>query len=118
MQHRPEHFPLELREPLEPEYMRCHEGARRQSLGQRGLEQEAPGEGSEKYYQSYLFHRLHHQQVEERGERQKDFGTPEVLATESVTLTIDGREVTVPAGTSVMRAASESGGSNTVTLLT
>ena len=44
-------------------------------------------------------------------ERQKDFGTPEVLATESVTLTIDGREVTVPAGTSVMRAASESGGS-------
>ncbi|MCB0560372.1 MAG: hypothetical protein KDD09_15565, partial [Phaeodactylibacter sp.] len=38
------------------------------------LEQEAPGEGSEKYYQSYLFHRLHHQQVEERGERQKDFG--------------------------------------------
>ena len=44
-------------------------------------------------------------------ERQKDFGTPEVLATESVTLTIDGREVTVPAGTSVMRAAAESGGS-------
>ena len=44
-------------------------------------------------------------------ERQKDFGTPEVLAEESVTLTIDGREVTVPAGTSVMRAASEIGGS-------
>ena len=38
------------------------------------IQRETPGEGSEKYYQSYLFHRLHHQQVEERGERQKDFG--------------------------------------------
>jgi len=44
-------------------------------------------------------------------ERQKDFGTPEVLAETQVTLTIDGREVTVPAGTSVMRAAAECGGS-------
>ena len=43
-------------------------------------------------------------------ERQKDFGTPEVKSEEMVTLTIDGREVTVPAGTSVMRAAAESGG--------
>jgi len=44
-------------------------------------------------------------------ERQKDFGTPEVLAETQVTLIIDGREVTVPAGTSVMRAAAECGGS-------
>jgi formate dehydrogenase major subunit len=43
-------------------------------------------------------------------ERQKDFGTPESKSTEKVTLTIDGREVTVPAGTSVMRAAAETGG--------
>ncbi|MBM3595361.1 MAG: formate dehydrogenase subunit alpha, partial [Alphaproteobacteria bacterium] len=43
-------------------------------------------------------------------ERQKDFGTPEALADMKVSLTIDGREVTVPAGTSVMRAAAECGG--------
>jgi formate dehydrogenase major subunit len=43
-------------------------------------------------------------------ERQADFGTPESRSNDAVTLTIDGREVTVPAGTSVMRAASESGG--------
>src|SRR3569623_3850467 len=43
-------------------------------------------------------------------EPQADFGTPEVLSAQMVTLTIDGREVTVPAGTSVMRAAAESGG--------
>jgi formate dehydrogenase major subunit len=43
-------------------------------------------------------------------ERQKDFGTPESPSTEQVSLTIDGRAVSVPAGTSVMRAASESGG--------
>ncbi|MXP40473.1 formate dehydrogenase subunit alpha [Altererythrobacter soli] len=43
-------------------------------------------------------------------ERQKDFGTPESQSAEQVTLTIDGREVTVPAGTSVMRAAAETGG--------
>jgi formate dehydrogenase major subunit len=43
-------------------------------------------------------------------ERQKDFGTPEAKSAEQVTLTIDGREVTVPAGTSVMRAAAEIGG--------
>jgi formate dehydrogenase major subunit len=34
-----------------------------------------------------------------------DFGTPSSDATESVTLEIDGQAVTVPAGTSVMRAA-------------
>jgi formate dehydrogenase major subunit len=43
-------------------------------------------------------------------ERQPDFGTPESRSSESVTLTIDGREVTVPAGTSIMRAAKENGG--------
>ena len=42
---------------------------------------------------------------------QADFGTPEVLSESQVTLTIDGREVSVPAGTSVMRAAALSGGS-------
>jgi formate dehydrogenase major subunit len=40
---------------------------------------------------------------------QKDFGTPASRSTEAVTLTIDGRLVTVPAGTSVMRAAAEQG---------
>ncbi len=44
-------------------------------------------------------------------EPQADFGTPEVLSETSVTLTIDGRAVTVPLGTSVMRAAAECGGS-------
>jgi len=44
-------------------------------------------------------------------ERQADFGTPAVQSDEAVTLCIDGREVTVPAGTSVMRAAAQSGGS-------
>jgi formate dehydrogenase major subunit len=43
-------------------------------------------------------------------ERQKDFGTPESTSAQMVTLTIDGRDVTVPAGTSVMRAAAEIGG--------
>lgn len=43
-------------------------------------------------------------------EPQKDFGTPESRAEEKVTLRIDGRSVTVPAGTSVMRAAAECGG--------
>ncbi|OYY70262.1 molybdopterin oxidoreductase family protein [Sphingomonas sp. 28-63-12] len=40
---------------------------------------------------------------------QVDFGTPASLASELVTLTIDGRTLTVPAGTSVMRAAAEDG---------
>ena len=38
-----------------------------------------------------------------------DYGTPESSSTEQVTLTIDGQEVTVPAGTSIMRAAMEAG---------
>ncbi len=40
---------------------------------------------------------------------QVDFGTPASRASAQVKLTIDGREVTVPAGTSVMRAAAEQG---------
>ena len=41
---------------------------------------------------------------------QDDFGTPSVQSATTVTLTIDGRPVTVPEGTSVMRAAAECGG--------
>ena len=41
--------------------------------------------------------------------REIDFGTPASTAVEMVTLTIDGEEVTVPAGTSIMRAAMEMG---------
>ena len=37
----------------------------------------------------------------------RDFGTPVSVATEMITLTIDGYTVTVPAGTSLMRAAAE-----------
>ena len=44
-------------------------------------------------------------------EPQPDFGTPAACSDQSVTLTIDGRSVTVPAGTSVMRAAAECGSS-------
>jgi formate dehydrogenase major subunit len=40
---------------------------------------------------------------------QADFGTPASKSTYMVTLTIDGRDVTVPAGSSVMRAAAEQG---------
>jgi formate dehydrogenase major subunit len=39
----------------------------------------------------------------------RDFGTPASRSKESVTLTVDGFEVTVPAGTSIMRAAAEAG---------
>ena len=39
----------------------------------------------------------------------QDFGTPESRSTSMVTLTIDGVDVTVPEGTSVMRAAKETG---------
>jgi formate dehydrogenase major subunit len=38
-----------------------------------------------------------------------DFGTPASRAEKQVTLTIDGRAVTVPEGTSIMRAAMETG---------
>ncbi|MBB5985260.1 formate dehydrogenase subunit alpha [Sphingobium lignivorans] len=44
-------------------------------------------------------------------EPQADFGTPASTSEKLVTLTIDGRSVTVPEGTSVMRAAAECGGS-------
>ena len=38
-----------------------------------------------------------------------DYGTPASTSTEMVTLEIDGQEVTVPKGTSLMRAAMEAG---------
>ncbi len=38
-----------------------------------------------------------------------DYGTPASKAEEQVTLTIDGQEVTVPAGTSIMHAAMDAG---------
>ncbi|GAB3628759.1 formate dehydrogenase subunit alpha [Pandoraea terrae] len=38
-----------------------------------------------------------------------DFGTPRRESVQEVTLEIDGRQVTVPAGTSIMRAAAEDG---------
>ncbi|OCC23003.1 formate dehydrogenase subunit alpha [Croceicoccus estronivorus] len=44
-------------------------------------------------------------------EPQPDFGTPEVRSEKTVTLTVDGRDVAVPEGTSVMRAAASCGGS-------
>jgi formate dehydrogenase major subunit len=43
-------------------------------------------------------------------ERQPDFGTPEAGPAADVALTIDGRPVAVPAGTSIMRAAALAGG--------
>jgi formate dehydrogenase major subunit len=43
------------------------------------------------------------------GYDETDYGTPARVAASTVSLTIDGREVTVPAGTSVMRAAIEAG---------
>ena len=42
-------------------------------------------------------------------EPEKDYGTPASAALEPVTLSIDGVDVTVPAGTSVLRAAAEDG---------
>ncbi|MCB8837295.1 formate dehydrogenase subunit alpha [Aurantimonas sp. VKM B-3413] len=41
--------------------------------------------------------------------REIDYGTPASKAEKTVTLTIDGHEVTVPEGTSLMRAAMEAG---------
>jgi formate dehydrogenase major subunit len=38
-----------------------------------------------------------------------DYGTPPSKAADQVTLTIDGQQVTVPAGTSIMRAAMDTG---------
>ncbi|WP_353227708.1 formate dehydrogenase subunit alpha [Novosphingobium sp.] len=43
-------------------------------------------------------------------EPQADFGTPAVTSDTTVTVSIDGRMVSVPAGTTVMRAAALSGG--------
>ena len=37
----------------------------------------------------------------------RDFGTPAAKSKQMVTLTIDGFDVTVPDGTSIMRAAAE-----------
>ncbi len=42
-------------------------------------------------------------------EPEKDYGTPQVQGGEAVTLCVDGVDITVPAGTSVMRAAAEAG---------
>ncbi|WP_262690390.1 formate dehydrogenase subunit alpha [Kordiimonas aestuarii] len=41
--------------------------------------------------------------------KETDYGTPEVMSGEAVTLEIDGQTVTVPKGTSIMRAAKEAG---------
>src|SRR6516165_8235647 len=41
--------------------------------------------------------------------KELDYGTPAKIATQLVTLEIDGEAVTVPAGTSIMRAAAEIG---------
>ena len=38
-----------------------------------------------------------------------DYGTPKSKSQKTVTLTIDGKQVTVPEGTSIMRAAMDSG---------
>src|ERR1700683_2267703 len=38
-----------------------------------------------------------------------DYGTPRSKAEKTVTLTVDGKQVSVPEGTSIMRAAMESG---------
>ena len=41
--------------------------------------------------------------------QETDYGTPAVRSEKTVTLTIDGNQVTVPEGTSLMRAAMEAG---------
>ncbi|TIT82659.1 MAG: hypothetical protein E5V33_31810, partial [Mesorhizobium sp.] len=38
-----------------------------------------------------------------------DYGTPESKAEKRITLTVDGRSISVPEGTSIMRAAMEGG---------
>ena len=45
-----------------------------------------------------------------------DYGTPASTSEKTVTLTIDGQSVTVPEGTSIMRAAMEIGDGNPQTL--
>src|SRR5688572_3410102 len=41
--------------------------------------------------------------------KETDYGTPESTTSTTVTLTIDGNRITVPAGTSIMRAAMQLG---------
>lgn len=41
--------------------------------------------------------------------KETDYGTPKLESAQEVTLTIDGEQITVPAGTSLMRAAAEAG---------
>ena len=41
--------------------------------------------------------------------QETDFGTPKSKSEAMVTLTIDGNQITVPEGTSIMRAAMEAG---------
>ena len=41
--------------------------------------------------------------------RDRDLGTPARVSEQTVTLTIDGQEITVAEGTSLMRAAAEAG---------
>ena len=41
--------------------------------------------------------------------KETDYGTPKVISEKMVTLEIDGQEITVPEGTSIMRAAMELG---------
>jgi formate dehydrogenase major subunit len=41
--------------------------------------------------------------------RERDYGTPARVSEKQVSLTIDGQEIRVPAGTSLMRAAAEAG---------
>lgn len=38
-----------------------------------------------------------------------DYGTPASLSEKTVTLTVDGKQITVPEGTSIMRAAMDGG---------
>ena len=48
--------------------------------------------------------------------RETDYGTPASKAAETVTLTIDGMQMTVPAGTTIMRAAALAGNTDPKTL--
>ncbi|TEA77499.1 formate dehydrogenase subunit alpha [Allopusillimonas ginsengisoli] len=47
--------------------------------------------------------------LETIAKRERDFGTPASTSTELINITIDGADIEVPAGTSVMRAAAEAG---------
>ncbi|NYT58955.1 formate dehydrogenase subunit alpha [Alcaligenaceae bacterium] len=47
--------------------------------------------------------------LETIAKRERDFGTPASTSTETVQVTIDGTDMEIPAGTSVMRAAAEAG---------